>query len=82
MAYFCIFVLKNGRKSTILRLRMSIFGTIHRINMKKPPAKLYDNNLNSSIYRNFWYTKIGHISESMTIRDERQLAKCLLPKST
>ena len=34
-----------------------IFGTIHRINMKKVSAKFYDNNLNGSIFQNFRHTK-------------------------
>ena len=47
-----------------------IFGTIHRINMKKLPAKFNDNSLNGSIFRNFLHTKNSHISETITDREE------------
>ena len=62
---------KNGRKSVIFRQRMPIFCTIHPINMKKLPAKFYDNNLNGSIFKFFGIPKIGHNSETITDGDKR-----------
>ena len=60
-----------GRKTAIFGATMQIFSMIHHINMKKFPAKFYNNNLNGSIFEFFSIPKIGYISENITDREER-----------
>ena len=56
---------QNGHTAAIFRARMQISSMIHRINMKKLPAKFYNNNLNRSIFEFFGLPKISHISEDI-----------------